>query len=321
MNQCLRLDRKGTPLTCKVDWFNLDVDSSTDDDGAPPSPPPRNKKPPATKKALPSKAPTKTTANKKPLADEEEHILSDDTGEKFAIRSSTRSFPPTGYLWRKILPRSQMQTRYRPVTTQPTHLSNHTFTFGRHNVVRKNHFASGPSPAWSAVPVKLESASSAPTSTKPQKPGPVPTKIPTTLTNSGPSRNLYDYAARKTVAPRGRGTNRRKATVPVKNARTPIPPPTSPSPPRPTVTAPSSPTPSHRSGSSSPLPTTRPKVLFSVPSSDDSDTPPATRRSTRNRTAVDVPGGVMISTVQHNDSNPTTTDAILVPYDGSDYSL
>ncbi len=231
LNQCLRLDRKGTPLTCKVDWFNLDVDSSTDDDGASPLSPPRTKKTPAAKKAPNTKAPPKTTAAKQPTADEGEHILSDDTGENFAIRSSTQYFPPPGYLWRKIFPRSKMQARYRPVTAHPTTQSEHTLTFGSHNVVRKNHFALGPSTAWSAVPVKLESSSSAPTRAKPQKPGPVTTTIPTTLTNSGPSRNLYDYAARKTVAPRGRGTNRRKAAVPVKNARTPIPPPESPSPP------------------------------------------------------------------------------------------
>ncbi len=70
-----------------------------------------------------------------------------------------------------------------------------------------------------------------------------------------------------------------------------------------------------------PLPTTRPKVLFPIPSSDDSDSPPATRRSTRTRTAVDVPGGVMISTVQPTEQTSPTPDAILVPYDDSDYSL
>ncbi len=312
LNNCLRLDRKGTPLTCKVDWFNLDVDSSTDDDSAPPPSLPRTKKPTAVKKAPTTKAAPKTTASKQPMVDEEEHIMSDDTGEKFAIRSSSRSFPPPGYPWRKVLPRSKMQARYRPVTAQPTSQSEHTFTFGRHNVVRKNDFALGPSTTWSSVPIKLESSSSTTTRAKPQKPGPVTSDIPANLTNSGPSRNLYDYAARKTVAPRGRGTNRRKAAVPVKNARTPIPPPESPSHPRQNPPAPSSPTPAQRSEPGSPTPTTRPKVLFSIPSSDDSDTPPPTRRSTRIRSAVDIPGGVMISTVQPNDPTSPGSDAIFV---------
>ncbi len=186
MNTCLRLDRKGTPLTSKVDWFNLDVDSSTDDNGSPPPLPPRTKKTPAAKKPAATKAPPKPNATKQPTADEEEHILSDDTGEKFAIRTSKQAFSASGYLWQKILPRSKMQARYRPVTTQPQTQSDHTFTFGRHNVVRKNHFALGPSTAWSAVPVKLESSSSAPPRVEPQKPGPVTSTIPPTLTNSGP---------------------------------------------------------------------------------------------------------------------------------------
>ena len=102
---CIRLDRKGTPLAFKVSCFNLDVHSSTDDSGSPPPSPPRIKKTPARKRTTTA---TKL-ANVTTTTDGEAHIHSDDTGKKFTIRTSNKAFTSTSYLWRRSFPCSKMQ--------------------------------------------------------------------------------------------------------------------------------------------------------------------------------------------------------------------